>query len=155
MKQRSALTNTTNSMSFVGDMSSSAGRSFSGFCIDQDRAPYEKSDDDVRHSHNSIYSSYATESFSSENGVERRKIDYQSDIKNNDLFFHSDRRHKISSHFTKLNDLDNYDQRGRKYRSRSSEYFGFPCKTTCQQSSRGVNSVKRRSESRSVSPDRN
>jgi hypothetical protein len=109
--QRSSVTNTTSSMSFVGDMSSSAGRWFSGFYIDHDRVLDEKSDDDVRHRHYSIDSSYASESFSSKRQVEgRNMLDYQSDMNNNDRFW-SDRRQKVRSSSTKSNDLDNYDQR--------------------------------------------
>jgi hypothetical protein len=205
-RRGSAVTNTTISMSFASDMSSSAGRSFSGFYFDQERVPDEKSDDDVRHRHNSIDSGYASQSFSSRRRADGRKIlDCQSDMNNNDRFRsaykddcrsrqakdHRSRREPRSrvdrqdhyqkkffdqvsyklaecseraklqtpkrrvrrSRSTKSNDLDNYDQRERKYRSRSPADLRSPYKTAGRPTSRRVNSVKRRSESRSASPD--
>lgn len=198
-RRGSAVTNTTISTSFASDMSSSAGRSFSGYILEQERVPEDKSDDDVRHRHNSIDSSYASQSFSSK----RRGLDYQSDVNNNERFssvYQDDRKirqakdhrsrreprsrverqdyyqkeffdqvsYKLAEcsetnrmrqkgrrkHSAKSNDLDNYDQRERKYRSRSPEDLRSPYKTPGRQSSRHVNSVKRRSESRSATPDR-
>lgn len=86
-KRRGSAITTTNSSSYASDMSSSAGRSFSGIFFDQERVPEEKSDDDVGHRHISSDNGYAkssSKSSRSKTRVERwNKRDYHTNVNNN------------------------------------------------------------------------